>query len=980
MSFLAFLLLGIASIIQMPLALMPEIDIPYFQVQIEEPGLSALEIENVIVKPLRRQLLQVSGLKDMQSTTYHGKASIRLFLEYGTDTDYAFVELNEKIDRAVSELPAGIRRPRTVRLSPSDIPLFYINIPYPNPSSGKAKSEFSYYVSNSVRKRLEQHEAIAFVDITGIVTPQLVITPNEKQLRFLNLNVQDIENAIKKQNIPLGTFKIKEGNYVYDILMTSYIEDIEDIKNLVISRENAPVKIKDVAHVAIETYQGQGKYYENTTESISMAVIGRANTRVQHVKPQVVAYLEEIKRANPEIQYALRKDQTTLLFMAINNLVLSLALGAILAFIVVFLFIRSFKVSLIVGVVIPVSLIISLLFLYLFKVSINIVSLSGLIVGVGMMIDNAIIVIDNISQYKAEGYPITDACVKGTHEILRPLLSSLLTTCAVFVPLIYLSGIPGILFYDQSLAIIAGLSVSYFVSSLLLPTLYKTWYHTHTLKLFQNRFKSLYTRSFNYAFTKQKLIYFSCILLTIAGTVCFHYMKKEKLPVIHYDDFELHINWNENIGFEKNKTRVMRLLTYLGTGEIEVSNAAIGTQQFQRSGNHQITEHESVIYFKTDTHSRTKVLKERIAYFLHQNFPSCIYRFSNTENLFEQVFTSSTNQLILKIPDNMKGKIKSIKTKLSEAFPTAEMVTENKERVIVLAPRLSVLAKYKVTPQALYNELEFVLGSKNIGLLKDTNTYTPILLKNSKQSFSEILKDAHITNAKGTLIPLKTLVAVTFENEYKSIRADADANFIPLIVKHNDPEAIVQFVDTSFPGNITLGGTYFDDKDFFRELIFILFVTLLLLYFVLAAQFESLVQPVILLLEVPVTIGGTLLLMYLFSIGINLMSMIGLIIMLGIVVNDSILKIDTINKLIEKENISLRNAIHKAGLKRLNAILMTSITTILAMTPILLARGIGADLQRPLALVVIISMVLGTLVSIYLVPLLYWLFLKRKLL
>ncbi|WP_298512193.1 efflux RND transporter permease subunit [uncultured Kordia sp.] len=971
MTFLAFVLLGITSLNLMPVSLMPEIDVPYLKVQLDEPNYTANELEKLVVQPIRRQLVQVGNLEDIQSSTYNGNAFIDLYFAYGTDVDYAFIEVNEKIDRILSALPKEISRPKLIKSNPSDIPLCYVHIPYPKNSSQIA---FSNYIKNSVRKRLEQNESVAFVDMTGTVLPEISIQLNPSKLAQLQLSIADIENVIRSNNTQIGNFKIKNGHYVYNVLFEPSLQSIEDIKNLYLIANNTRIQIKDLAEVTLVKKEQKGIFTNQGEKAISLAIVSKADAKVSKVKTEILSYLHQLQSSNADFSFSIQQDQSDLLHIAINNLQNSLIIGALLAILMVYIFIRNYKVSLIIALVIPFSLVISFLFLYLLHISINIVSLSGLIVGIGMMIDNSIIVIDNISQYRIKGHHIITSCAKGTYEILRPLLSSLLTTCAVFIPLIYLSGIAGILFFDQALAIIISLSISYIVSIILLPTLYVAFNIKVKEKSQKNRLSKIYIRSFDLLF-KQKILVIICgIALVIVGGFVFTKTNKEKLPEIQYHDFNFVMNWNENIALAESERRTSMLEKQLKN---TVFSSFIGEQDFLLS-KRKIANTGVQLYVQTTSANEAQKYKQQLREYSIQHFPNATFEVQKSDNLFEQLFSSNKADFVLKIPAKRANEVQAIAEKISTQFPKSIVSTEKQKQVLQLAIDLRKIATYKIENSELIRHLKSLFSSNEISVLKSTNEYIPIVLKKTTKDFATIIKSSFITNKDNVQIPIANLINTKEISDFEKIYADFNENYIPIHITTNNHQEIIDFVKTNSSHEITFDGTYFEEKTFVNELLIIMCIVVLLLYFVLAAQFESLLQPLIILCEIPITVGGTIIIMYVFGISLNIMSMIGMIIMLGIVINDSILKIDTINKLRDQENTTLLEAIHQAGNRRLNAILMTSFTTILAMVPVLFTSGIGADLQKPLALVVIISMCIGTFVSLYMLPMLYWLLTKQK--
>jgi len=976
MTFFAFMLLGIISLTVMPISLMPDIATPNLKIQIDEPGYSSNDLEQLVVKPIKSELLQISELENIRTVTENGKATIQLKFNFETDMDYALIEVNEKLDRVVSILPKDIQRPKVLRYSSENLPLFFVNIVYPKNVSSKI--DFTYFVENSIRKRLERNAEIAFIDVSGYVYPEIVIQPDIAKMKALKLKANDITNVIEGNNIQAGSFKIREGQYQYDILFETSLTNSKDVENLFIKTGESQIQLNDVAEISIKEKKRNGYYYDQRKEAISLAIINKADSKVSNIKAFVLSELQEIKKNNPYLEYQINQDQSELLDNSLNNLRSSLFIGAILAFIIVLLFIGNYKVSIVVGLVIPLTLLIGFLFLHLLNISINIISLSGLILSVGMIIDNSIIVIDNISQFKAKGYPLFEACYLGTYDILKPLFSSLLTTCSVFIPLIYFSGIAGALFYDQSITIVIGLVTSYMVSIIFLPTLY----YVLNIDLNQNKktfnVVPLYTKTFSHLFKYKRSFLIVSLLIPLFSTLAYFIIEKEKMPLVKYDDFFVNIDWNQNIGLEECKTRSVELVEHITNSNIEL-NALIGRQQFMFVNDTDGDEKKLNLFVKSISFTNSERLKQQISFFLNSKYPSSIFQFEKSRNPYEHIFADNQENLFLKVPEKSVANISEITKELNRVFPESKVSVPDLERVLKIKVDQAKLVLYDLDFNSLVEELKYLFGEQRAGFLRNTSQYVPIVFRGVDGEISNLLASTYLTNKNGANIPISNLVDINFEYERDKLFSDENTDYIPLSIVTNNETDIINYVTEKLNREITFGGAFLDQQTFINEFIFILVITVILLYFILAAQFESLIQPIIILLEIPITIGATIILMTFINVTLNVMSFIGIIIVLGIIINDSILKVDAINVLIRKGDFTLFEAIHQAGIKRVNAILMTSLTTIFAMTPIVFSSGIVADIQQPLGVVVIVSMLIGTIVSVYFVPFLFWTLAKGKL-
>ncbi|HSH52450.1 MAG TPA: efflux RND transporter permease subunit [Bacteroidales bacterium] len=520
MSFIAFILMGIVASQRIPVSLLPDIDIPEITIHISRDNTSLHTLESSVVTPFRKQLLQVSGVKDIQSETKNNQAVIRLLFEFGVDIDYAFLEVNDKIDAVMAYMPKDVQRPRIIKASATDIPVFYLNISEnTNYSSQRSFLQLSEFINNVIKKRIEQLPEVAIADISGIVFPEIYIKPYESKFRNLNLTISDLQNAFVQNNLNPGSILIQDGHYQYNLMFDNELKSVEDISNILINKDERVFRLGELAEIGTRTRERKGLYLNGRLESVNLAVIKHSSAKMNNMKEEVSKVLEQFQKDYPELNFDISRDQTLLLNYSISNLKQSLVIGCILAVFIMFLFIRNPRAPLLIAFSIPVSLVISLLFFYIIGLSVNIISLSGLILGVGMMIDNSIIVIDNIAQYNKRGDNLLHAIVNGTNEVIRPLISSVLTTCAVFIPLIFLSGISGALFYDQAMAVAIGLFVSLIVSVTILPVLYKLFHVNYNEKskrhfvLFD--LEKYYNKWFDFVFSYRRIIFpvFSVFIL-----------------------------------------------------------------------------------------------------------------------------------------------------------------------------------------------------------------------------------------------------------------------------------------------------------------------------------------------------------------------------------------------------------------------------------------------------------------------------------
>jgi multidrug efflux pump subunit AcrB len=1001
MTILAFLMLGVLSMRYLPVSLMPNIDIPEITVKVNSPNTSARELENAIVKKLRSQLMQVGNLYDMTSETYNEYSIIKLQFNYGTDIDFAFIEVNEKIDHAMNLLPRDLTRPQVIKASATDIPVFYLNLSNrvsTNSEVDKSQSteqnfiELSRFARQVIRKRLEQLSEVAMVDISGLVNSQILVIPNKSKLKALNLSLQQLEKYLQNNNLKLGNLLIKDGQYQYNVRFSSSLSTIRDIENVHFNRNGRLFQLKDVADVLEQSQPRQGMIISNGQQAVSLAIIKQSDAQLKNLKESLYSLMDALQNDYPEINFTIIRDQTALLDYSISNLGMSLVYGAVLAFLVMFFFLRDYKVPFLIGLSVPVSLILALLFFYLFDISINIISISGLILGVGMMIDNSIIVIDNITQHRERGSQLNLACIRGTNEVFRPLLSSVLTTCAVFIPLIFISGMAGAMFYDQAIAVSVGLFTSLLVSVTLLPVFYRLFYlHNKTAKinlllkrLNTTNYENWYEKGFRWVMRHQALTWVIFVSLLMGAFVIYRQLPKYRLPEITKSEIILYLDWNQSIGLTENQSRIQALMAQ-AMQQIDYT-AFIGRQDYLLNQESEAGSNQTYLYLKFDNQTDLEEFQSLVPLYLSKNHVEVIYDWQEADNIFNVIFPEQEAPLLAKIRPvadlGVRGNqaLQTVVQKINEQMPEVDADIPWQEQLVISVDPQKILL-LEVDFQQVYNRLANALNQREVFTIIDNQNYTPVILGSETTTFQQIISQAFVRNKHGELYPLRELINLTRDRDLKHIIAGREGEYFPVRVSADKEQvpALMQKIEAVVENNalfeVDFTGQFFSNQELLKEMLLILSVSMMLLYFILAAQFESFSLPLIVLLEVPIDIFGAFFLLWHFGESLNLMSMIGIIVISGIVINDSILKIDTINQL-RKRGFSLLRALQVAGKRRLKPILMTSITTVLALLPVLLSEGIGAELQKPFALAVIGGMLLGTVVSLYFIPLCYYYLMK----
>lgn len=1011
---LSLAVLGVLAFFQLPVSLLPDIPVPEITVQVSYPSASARELQRTIEQPLRNQLLQVAHLDDMQTVAQDGLAVLTLRFTYGTNIRLAYLETNEKIDAVLGQLPRDLERPKVIKAGAGDIPVFNLNV-MPGPGYREDFLALSDFSENVLKRRIEQLPDVALVDATGLSQPEAVVQADAGKLASLGVTEQQLTEALKNANLQPGNFSVREGPYQYNIRFSSVLQTVEDVGNIVIgvggsgaagavaqndprvryfadnvltaqeTRTETPrrlIALRDLATITLRERPLRGLYAFNHQRGICLAIIKQSDAQLLHLRRELAKLLVQFRQDYPQLTFALSQDQTELLNISINNLISNLLTGALLTFGMIFLFMRDWRLPVLIGLVIPVSIAVTFLGFFALGLSINIVSLAGLVLGMGEIVDSAIIILENVEEKRDEGLSVEESCVAGADEVIRPLFTSVLTNSAVFLPLLLLSGLAGALFYDQAVSVSLALGVSLLCSYTLVPVLYALIYRGQLTRptapptRVTRWLEAAYNATFRAAFRYKGGLALSLVLL-VAGAIWLGLrIEKRGMPNVSRNELEVFINWNEPLTVAENQRRTNRLTQSLRPAPVYTS-AFTGQQQFLLNRQLQQTENETLLSLRTDTEKSYAQLTATLTQQLRQQYPHAVADIRPARNVFEQLFGTSEPPLRLKLY-NTQGQQPpdpAVTQRVDEQLGRAGLATKAIGQQNQLSVRLlpDKLLRYDVADEQVIQILKTVFNNNQVTNLQSEQRFVPLVLSGPLNQKN--WQNTFVYNRQQQAIPLRNLIEVSPRTDYTLFYADGEGPFVPFDfdVDRQKADTIQRRVDAeirSVPGVLAnWSGRYFRDQTYLNELLAIVGVAIALLFCILTAQFESLQQPLIVLLIIGLGLAGAIWSLYLFGNSLNILSAIGMIVLIGLLDNDSILKIDTMNR---SSSPSLIEGIRLAGQRRLKSQIMTFLTTVLGLLPVLFSGGLGSELQQPLALAVIGGMCVGVLVSWTVIPLVYW--------
>lgn len=1069
MFFLAIILLGFVSLRELSVDLLPDISYPRLSVSTQFAGVAPEEIETLITLPLEAAVSRIPGLRRVESVSKEGVSYMTLEFAWGTDMDFAMLHTREKLDGAI--IPEEAEEPTIIPLDPQSKPILVLSI-----SGDRSLLELKEFSEELIKPRLEQIEGIGSAEIAGGVEREIQVEVDPKKLSLYGLTVQEISARIDSFNRNLQGGTIKKGRFRYALRVVGEFESLDEIEKISLrtTADRGVIRLKDVARVIDSIKDREGMTRLNGRESIGILVRKESGANTVKVTETVREILEEIRRENPEIDVLIVTEQAKYIQNSISSVLNAIIMGGILAFFVLFIFLQDIKTPLIISTVIPISIIATFNLMFFRGITLNIMSLGGLALGVGMLVDNSIVVSESVFRHKSLGKNLLEAAVSGTKEVGMAVTASTFTTVSVFLPVIYVHGVAGQLFKDQALTVTFALLSSLLVSLTLLPMLASRKFE---IKLRYGKEKGEDSGIFEKKRNKRKkitkillfpfwgirwllynipkgifwLLNFIFSFLSQVFTLIFHYLSlpfrplvqgifkgfnliyqkfavfyhkflewslenkgkvlaaalaflavtlfaasqipRELMPKPEAISFEAHLKTPVDYSLEQTSEVVAVLENWLQTQDaVKASFSQIGIVSGMEGLNPDVSLNSAKLFVEaqkiSDVDNIIQDLRQRMG-----KIPGLTYSIVKEQSTMAQFLAFSSAEIGLKIKGDELNRLKILAEQLVEKLNSVSGIADISTNIGEGKPefRISIkkdaLERYDISPAAISNFLVDAVRGRIATELKELEKKYDILVRLDAETRENIerLLDEQIPFS-GRVIPIRELVSYEVARGPKEIRRESQqrevlvsANLAGVKISQVVPEIQKKIDELELPPGyrVVFSGEQEEMAKSFRSLLFAFSLAALLVYMIMAAQFESLLHPFLILLTLPMGLTGAIWALLITGLTLNVISIIGMVVLAGIVVNDAIVKIDYTNQL-RKKGMGVRAAILEASRIRLRPILMTTVTTVFGLFPMSLGLGRGSELQQPLAVTVIGGLILATFLTLILIPLAYDLAEGRK--
>jgi HAE1 family hydrophobic/amphiphilic exporter-1 len=1001
-------LLGAIAATRLPVDLMPDVTFPSLTVRVGYAGVGPIEIEELIVRPLEQSLAAVPGLEQINSTAAEGSGTVRLNFVWGTDLNEAADEVRTRVDRIRGRLPVDADPPTIFKFDANSQPIVGIGV----------EGDFDRVTLREMAEidlvpRLERVEGVASVTVDGGLRRQIRVELSKEKITALDLPVDRIIQTIRteNQNVPLG--EVNEGDTTFLLRSQSQFDTIDAIKDLIVfTRAGVPIYLRDVAEVRDTTEDFRSFTRINGKPGVRMRVTKQSGKNTVAIAEDVKAEVERINRDVQGLKLTVLEDQSKFIEDSIAAVAEAAYLGAILVVIVIFAFLRNLRSTFIICISIPISIIGTFALLYFAGFTLNTMTFGGLALGVGMIVDASIVVLENTFRHMEMGKSRMQAAIDGSEEVWSAILASTLTHVAVFVPLLFLTGVSSILFTQLAVVVIFSLSMALFVGVTVVPVLCSRLLVLPTpvaerrgltgamftaSERMLEALDNFYRRTLEVTLHHRPTVLLVSAGLTAGAIFLLPTIPAELLP--QTDEGEVSVNARLAVGsrIERAESVVLQLEDLIKANVPEattvVSSAGGGGGPM---GGGAGTASVTVKLTPKDQRTRSS---EQIATDLRRvlvGLPgvSITTRASGGNQSLNRVLgnLNSDSRLSVEVRgfslDESNRVQQDVLTLLQNTDGIANPQLARQEGRPELAIRVdrpkAALLGLSVTNVA--NAIRTNMAGTQAAVFRERGKEFPIIvrLRPEDREMTESVSDVLISTPTGQVLPAKNLLTVDTQrgptqierkNQERIARVNGELEAgVPLGEAVRAVQARLPEVYRPEGFTVGFGAEVEAQAQAFNQLQTLLLLAVLLVYAVMASQYESLRDPFIVMFAVPVAVIGVVAALKLTSTSFSLQAYIGVIMLAGIVVSNAILLVDYTNTLRQRDGKPLREAVVEAGRTRLRPILMTTLTTILGLVPMSLGIGEGAELQAPLARVVIGGLTASTLVTLVLVPTVYTLF------
>ena len=1005
--FVALMVVGIYSLVQLPVDLYPEMELPYVVVYTTYPGASATDIESNVTRPLENSLNAVSNLKEITSRSSDAVSIIFMNFEYGTNLDEASNDIRSSLGMIERVLPADCEKPTIIKFNTNMMPIIFYTITAKESYAGLEK-----ILDEKVVNPLNRIEGVGSVALSGVPGRKIYIDVDPRKMEAYNLTIEQIGNILRAENMNMPAGYIEMGKNDYPLRIEGEFPESDIVKNLVVSSFNGSnIYLKDIAEVRDTIRESKLDTRINGVKGMSLYVQKQSGGNTVKVTKEIEKSLETLKKElPPDVKIEKLFDSASFIKDSISNLTETLMYAAIFVILVVLFFLGRWRATFIIILTIPISLIVAFIYLFVSGASINIISLTSLSIAIGMVVDDAIVVLENITKHVERGSRPREASIYATNEVWLAVIVTTLTVVAVFFPLTFVKGLTGVLFKQLGMSVTITIVTSVFAAITLTPTLSSLllkwypikkdapfWTYDGSIRKWLDKFDHFYEKTLRWALHHKTVVIIIAIVVFVGSMSLFAFVKTEFFP--QTDESRISATIELQTGTRVDETILtsekLNELIKSKYPEVTIVSTSTGVDDqggfasiFTSQGTHTITYSLHLVPIEERKRSVFEIAEAMRSDFA--KYPEIVdYTVSTSDNMGS--FGGSTVDVEIYgydiaqtniVAENLASKIRKIKG--------AKDVTVSRDKS---KPELQIVLDQNkminnglntaMVSSAVKNRVEGLTATR----LRQFGDEYDVVVRFKKSSTSTIteIENIGISNPAGQLIRLGEIAQIKEywappSIERKRKERIVTVSFTPYKESLTKLQTEVQKVidETSIPAGVMvqISGAIKDQMESFMDIATLLVISLILVYLIMASQFESLKMPFIIMFSIPFAFSGVAIALFISNTALSVISGIGAVMLIGIVVKNAIVLVDFINLMRERGN-ELYEAIAISGRSRLRPVIMTSATTILGMLPLAMSKGAGSELWSPMGIAIIGGLVFSTMVTLVLVPVVYAIFSKH---
>lgn len=1003
MAVIIIIILGFVSLGKTNIDLLPDVEFPIAVVITTYPGATSEEVESMVTKPVEKMISSAENIKSITSTSDPNVSVIEVTFNWGVDLDIATMELREKLDLAKKTLPDGADEPVVSKMDPSLMPALVVGL-----LGDRSDTLLKQIAEDEIVKPIERLEGVSAVRIVGGVERQIRVFLMPDKMEGYGISINQVTETLKLQNMSIPGGSVDYGGRELLVRTSGEFEDVDEIKNLIVAnRQGAIVYLKDIAEVKDGTEDRNTYARINEKQGLRILIQKQSDANTVRVAETVKKELDKIEKRLPgDIEMYEILDQSDFINRAINTVKSNAIQGAILAIIIIFVFLHNIRSTLIIAVSIPISIIATFVIMYFMGISLNLMSLGGLAVGVGMLVDNTIVVLENVYRHQQLGKGRVEAAEVGASEVGLAIIASTLTTIAVFLPIVFIEGITRTLFKELSLTITFSLVCSLLVAQTLVPMLCSRFVtieenngkNNSKIQAVFRKSDELYEKTLNgykrllrWAMSHRRLTVAVMLGLFLLSIAMYPIVGSEFFPETDEGKISIDIELDKGTLVEKTNEMMSQIEKIaLEIPEVETVSSQVGTttvKSFLGMGAGEIGSMDIKLVSMKERKRSTKDVMEELR--------------NKIGNISGADINISSGSLVNRMGSATGGDKPLQVNIMGDDFETLEVLSDQVAAIVKKVPgtrdvdtsaskgRPEVMIRLDREKASLYGydagKMALLIRSSINGVVATeykvagTEIDVNVQLEEASRKTLEDLKNMPILTQYGVSVPLSYIADIEVTEGYDTIKREDQERIIYVssdvykrslgdVVK--DIQAKIDDVPLPDGYSIEIEGQHKLMEEAFGELTLALVLAVILVYAVMAAQFESFIYPFTIMFTVPFAAIGVVLGLLLTGRSFNVPAFMGIIMLAGIVVNNAIVLVDYINQL-KSEGVPAREAIIQAGPTRLRPVLMTTLTTVLGLVPLALGIGEGAEIQAPLATVVIGGLLASTLLTLIATPVIY---------